>query len=86
MNNEQSLIMQLPHVVFHTIHQFNDKSADDMQYGDMDEHELKTLGVSDISSRVDPYRLIKYDNNYPDTYISEVGYFPPNISGTSITK
>jgi uncharacterized protein (TIGR03034 family) len=86
MNNEQSLVMQLPYVVFHTIHQFDDKSADDMQYGDMDEHELKSLGVSDISSRVDPYRLIKYDNNYQGAYISDAGYFPPNISGTSITK
>ena len=31
-----------------------------MQYGDMVEQDFLSLGLSDISAKVDPYRLIKY--------------------------
>ncbi|WP_459577436.1 DUF3289 family protein, partial [Escherichia coli] len=39
-----------------TISLFDDFSADDMQYGDMVEQDFLTLGLSDISAKVDPYR------------------------------
>lgn len=70
--------MNLPCTVFETMHQFNDVSADDMQYGDMDEQQLRALGLDDISTRVDPYRLIcydypksEYDTQYHNPFYSE---------------
>jgi len=54
----------LPCTVFSTINRFNDINSDDMQYGDLDETQLKLLGLNDISARVDPYRLLRFDNAY----------------------
>ncbi|KNC89039.1 YPO3983 family protein [Trabulsiella odontotermitis] len=56
--------MYLPDTLFETVKCFNDSSADDMQCGDMGEQELLSLGLRDISAKVDPYRLIRYDIPY----------------------
>jgi len=55
--------MYLPYTLFETVGCFNDINADDMQYGDMGEQELLSLGLRDVSAKVDPYRFIRYD--YP---------------------
>ncbi|MCE9992919.1 DUF3289 family protein [Enterobacter asburiae] len=56
--------MYLPYTLFETVGRFNDNNADDMQCGDMGEQELLSLGLKDISARVDPYQLIRYDLPY----------------------
>lgn len=58
--NSFSSSMYLPYTLFETVGRFNDNNADDMQCGDMGEQELLSLGLRDISARVDPYRLIRY--------------------------
>lgn len=65
--------MHLPYTLFETISCFNDNVADDMQYGDMGEQELKSLGLTDISAYVDPYHLIRYD--YPDSIHNKIRMF-----------
>lgn len=70
MVNSFSLSMDLPCTLFETVSRFNDVNADDMQCGDMGERELLALGLRDISAKVDPYRLMRYDfplNNPLDT-------------------
>ncbi|MGM8712568.1 YPO3983 family protein [Enterobacter hormaechei] len=54
----------LPFTLFETVACFNDVNADDMKCGDMGEQELLSLGLKDISARVDPYQLIRYDFPY----------------------
>lgn len=61
MVNSFSLSMHLPCTLFETVSRFNDVNADDMQCGDMGERELLALGLRDISAKVDPYRLMRYD-------------------------
>jgi len=56
--------MYLPFTLFETVACFNDVNADDMKCGDMGEQELLSLGLKDISARVDPYQLIRYDFPY----------------------
>lgn len=58
MNNILLPPINIPCTLFETISLFDDFSADDMQYGDMVEQDLLSLGLSDISAKVDPYRLI----------------------------
>jgi uncharacterized protein (TIGR03034 family) len=53
--------MYLPCTLFETVARFDDRTADDMQCGDMGERELLALGLRDISAKVDPYRLVRYD-------------------------
>ncbi|WP_407829999.1 YPO3983 family protein [Trabulsiella odontotermitis] len=65
MVNDFSASMYLPDTVFETVKSFNDSSANDMQCGDMSDQDLFSLGLRDISAKVDPYRLIRYD--IPDT-------------------
>lgn len=60
MNNILLPPINIPCTLFETISLFDDFSADDMQYGDMVEQDFLSLGLSDISAKVDPYRLIKY--------------------------
>ncbi|WSN95437.1 DUF3289 family protein [Escherichia coli] len=60
MNNILGSSINMPCTLFETITLFDDFSADDMQYGDMEEQDFLSLGLSDISAKVDPYRLIKY--------------------------
>ena len=60
MNNTLLPSINIPCTLFETISLFDDYSADDMQYGDMVEQDFLSLGLSDISAKVDPYRLIKY--------------------------
>ncbi|WP_330986147.1 MULTISPECIES: DUF3289 family protein [Enterobacterales] len=68
LHDISNLSMHLPCTLFETLHRFNDTSADDMKYGDMDERQLRALGLDDISVRVDPYRLIRYDFPKPENY------------------
>ncbi len=68
MHGISSLSMRLPCTLFESLHRFNDTTADDMKYGDMDERQLRALGLDDISVRVDPYRLIRYDFPKPENY------------------
>ncbi|MGN9525520.1 DUF3289 family protein [Escherichia coli] len=58
MNNILGSSINMPCTLFETITLFDDFSADDMQYGDMEEQDFLSLGLSDISAKVDPYRLI----------------------------
>lgn len=61
MHHPSNLSIECPCTLFRTINPFGDYSADDMQYGDMNEQQLKALGLNDISGLVDPYRLVCYD-------------------------
>lgn len=83
MNNSYFLSRQLPCVLFTTVRRFDDFSAEDMQYGDMDEQQLLELGLKDISLKVDPYRLVRYDfprlAGFPDE-------FNRNPKGRKITR
>lgn len=65
MNNILLPPINIPCTLFETISLFDDFSADDMQYGDMVEQDFLSLGLSDISAKVDPYRLIKYHFHGP---------------------
>jgi uncharacterized protein (TIGR03034 family) len=73
----------LPCVLFKTVRRFDDFSAEDMQYGDMDEQQLLELGLKDISLKVDPYRLIRYD--FPRLAGFPVEFYP-NPKGRKITR
>ena len=64
MINSFSSSMYLPCTLFETVTRFNDSDAADMQCGDMGEQELLSLGLRDISAKVDPYRLVHYDFPY----------------------
>lgn len=73
MNNDFALYMSLPETIFiTTIRRFDDSSSDDMKCGDLNEQQLLSLGLDNISAKVDPYRLIRYDvplsNNYNRLY------------------
>lgn len=63
--------IHLPYTLFETISRFYDNDADDMQYGDMGEPELKSLGLTDISAYVDPYNLIRYTYPQPGSVYNE---------------
>ncbi|EOR9035155.1 YPO3983 family protein [Escherichia coli] len=75
--------MNIPCTLFETISLFDDFSADDMQYGDMVEQDFLSLGLSDISAKVDPYRLIKY--HFPGPGSINVA-FSASSSGTKISQ
>jgi len=55
------LLMSLPREIFATSHRFEDYHIDDMQYGDLDDWDFYTLGLKDISARVDPFRCLQFD-------------------------
>lgn len=65
MNIGMALSMNMPSVIFSTFHRFENYYTDDMQYGDMDDHDFRALGLNDISTRVDPFNLIEYDFHHP---------------------
>lgn len=72
--------------VFSTQRQFFDFRADDMQCGDLSEQQLRGLGLHDISTKVDPYRLRKYSITLPDIQNSDgFNAIPPNIESTPCT-
>ncbi|EGZ0776875.1 DUF3289 family protein [Escherichia coli] len=75
--------INIPCTLFETISLFDDFSADDMQYGDMVEQDFLSLGLSDISAKVDPYRLIKY--HFPGPGSINVA-FSASSSGTKISQ
>lgn len=83
MNNILGSSINMPCTLFETITLFDDFSADDMQYGDMEEQDFLSLGLSDISAKVDPYRLIKYHFPGPN---STYGAFSVPTSGTKISQ
>lgn len=61
MSNDIYLLMSLPREIFSTSHRFEDYHIDDMQYGDLDDWDFYTLGLKDISARVDPFRCLQFD-------------------------
>ncbi|VEB92999.1 Protein of uncharacterised function (DUF3289) [Citrobacter koseri] len=61
MSNDMYLLMSLPREIFATSHRFEDYHIDDMQYGDLDDWDFDTLGLKDISARVDPFRCLQFD-------------------------
>ncbi|HCB3587175.1 DUF3289 family protein [Citrobacter koseri] len=61
MSNDMYLLMSLPREIFSTSHRFEDYHIDDMQYGDLDDWDFDTLGLKDISARVDPFRCLQFD-------------------------
>lgn len=73
--------MFLPCTLFETVARFDDYRADDMQSGDMEEHEL-ALGFRDVSAKVDPYQLVRYD--FSQTHNLD-GIFSDTASDTKIT-
>ncbi|HBB0824164.1 TPA: DUF3289 family protein, partial [Escherichia coli] len=83
MNNILLPPINIPCTLFETISLFDDFSADDMQYGDMVEQDFLSLGLSDISAKVDPYRLIKY--HFPGPSSINVA-FSASSSGTKISQ
>ncbi|HFW6485287.1 TPA: DUF3289 family protein, partial [Escherichia coli] len=83
MNNILLPPINIPCTLFETINLFDDFSADDMQYGDMVEQDFLSLGLSDISAKVDPYRLIKY--HFPSPGSINVA-FSASSSGTKISQ
>lgn len=83
MRKDNRLSMNLPCVLFRTVRPFDDVSAEDMQYGDMNEQQLLALGLNDISLKVDPYRLIRYDFPRMAGFPAE---FNPNPKGRKITR
>jgi len=87
MIRDINLTMPLPCVVFSTVHKFDDYVADDMQCGDLNEAQLVSLGVNDISERVDPYRLLRYDTSQSKSYRRFDFDIPPSFpKGKSITR
>ncbi|MDK9362828.1 YPO3983 family protein [Lelliottia wanjuensis] len=82
MDNSFSSSMYLPCTLFETVSRFDDRSADDMQCGDMGERELLALGLRDISAKVDPYRLVRYD--LPNRYELD-SPFSSSVSGVKIS-
>lgn len=78
--NSIELTMSLPCIVFSTANRFDDYSADDMQCGDLDSVQLINLGLDDISERVDPYKLLRYDSplkpSYSGNYFGTSPSFP----------
>ncbi|MCU5774650.1 DUF3289 family protein [Erwiniaceae bacterium BAC15a-03b] len=54
------MAISIPCQVFSTQKIFGDHAADDMQYGDLSEQQLRDLKLTDISARVDPYTLTIY--------------------------
>ncbi|HEX4503120.1 MAG TPA: YPO3983 family protein [Scandinavium sp.] len=86
MQNNMLLSMYLPCTVFETKHKFNDTEADDMQFGDMDEQQLRTLGLDDISAKVDPYNLICYDHPKPQDYsVFDNNFYHQSVRGRKIS-
>ena len=71
------LSMNLPCTLFETVSRFDNNSADDMRYGDMGEHELLALGLNDISVKVDPWHLIRYDFPRPSSVDGIFGVSTP---------
>ncbi|ENM2867221.1 DUF3289 family protein [Citrobacter koseri] len=61
MSNDMYLLMSLLREIFATSHRFEDYHIDDMQYGDLDAWDFDTLGLKDISARVDPFRCLQFD-------------------------
>ena len=61
MSYDMYLLMSLPREIFATSHRFEDYHIDDMQYGDLDDWDFYTLGLKDISARVDPFRCLQFD-------------------------
>lgn len=82
MNNPFEPSIELPCTLFETIRPFDDVFADDMQCGDMDEQMLLSLGLQDISARIDPFRLIRY--NIPGT-IDANSIFYSSLKGVQIS-
>ena len=58
MNNILGSSINMPCTLFETITLFDDFSADDMQYGDMEEQDFLSLGLSDISRSTSLQKLI----------------------------
>lgn len=73
-------------ILFQTKHLFNDASTDDMQYSDLSASELRSLGLNDVSTRVDPYNMIFIDKTaqlFNDSFIPEyfrIGFFFSDIT------
>lgn len=76
MLNSFSSSMYLPYTLFETVGCFDDIDAGDMQCGDMVEQELISLGLKDVSAKVDPYRLIRYDYPKSDSIDGFFDYTP----------
>lgn len=74
--------MYLPYTLLETVGRFNDLNAKDMQCGDMGEQELQSLGLKDVSAKVDPYRLVRYDFS---TTSSLDSLSRPNLPGRKIS-
>ncbi|MDA3132114.1 DUF3289 family protein [Atlantibacter subterranea] len=85
MNFDMALFMQLPCQIFQTNRPFNDKSADDMRCGDLNDDDFIRMGITDISGRVNPFKLIRYDLS--NAYQSfDAGFNSQIPSGWSISK
>lgn len=61
MSIDSALSIQLPYKIFSTYHRFGNFYIDDMKCGDLDDSDFILLGLDDISERVDPYKLLRFD-------------------------
>lgn len=86
MSIYNELSLHLPCTIFTTINRFNDTNADDMQYGDLNEPQLKPLGLNDVSAKVDPYRLLKFNTAFVISgQVSNLDIHRRNLSGKTIS-
>ncbi|WBM71181.1 DUF3289 family protein [Buttiauxella sp. WJP83] len=83
MNSDMLLSMQLPLKVFATYHQFNALNEDDMQCGDLNDMDMRSLGLQDISAKVDPYRLIAFESQ--PFILDDSGFNPQYPAGRAIS-
>ncbi|ANG94254.1 hypothetical protein A8A57_18325 [Lelliottia amnigena] len=82
MINGLASSMYLPATLFEIVTGFNAHYADDMKCGDMGDRELLSFGLKDVSAKVDPYRLVRYD--FPLRYPLE-GFLGSPPRGTKIS-
>jgi uncharacterized protein (TIGR03034 family) len=68
------LSMSLPCEIFSTFHRFENYYIDDMQCGDLNDWDIRELGLNDISARVDPFKCLLFDKiTYFNTHASGFG-------------
>ncbi|HCM1915619.1 TPA: DUF3289 family protein [Salmonella enterica subsp. salamae serovar 28:r:e,n,z15] len=85
MNADISLSILLPYEIFSTFHRFDNYYIDDMQYGDLNDSDFQSLGVVDISSKVDPFRCLLFDMLHSFS-VSSLGVGYPLPQGTPISR
>lgn len=85
MNINIYLSMNLPCEIFSTFHRFENYYIDDMQYGDMNDWDFQHLGLTDISTRVDPFNCLLFDPIYSFS-AHALGFTHHKLQGMPISR